>query len=101
MAPPIPKAPLRDPKAELEQRLRAAPGEHAEALLAAYEVLQGLHDQGVFDLIRGALGSRDRVLEMAVDVARRPESIRGIRNLLVLVNTLGAIEPEALTRLTQ
>jgi hypothetical protein len=26
-----------------------APLEHAEALLAAYEVLQGLHDRGVFE----------------------------------------------------
>ena len=42
-------APNRDPKVELRHRLENAPAEHAEALLAAYEVLQGLHDRGLLE----------------------------------------------------
>jgi uncharacterized protein YjgD (DUF1641 family) len=88
--------PPADPRVELQNRLQNAPAEHAEALLAAYEVLQGLHDRGVLDLMRGALGSGDKVLEIVVAAAQSPASIRGIRNLLLVINTLGAIEPESL-----
>ena len=56
MAKPIPlQLPPRDPREELRSRLDRAPLEHAEALLAGYEVLQGLHDQGVLELLRGLL----------------------------------------------
>jgi uncharacterized protein YjgD (DUF1641 family) len=101
MALPIPKAPPpRDPRLILQARLQQAPVEHAEALLSGYEVLQGLHDRGVLDMLRGALGSSDEVLEIAVDMAKSPESIRSIRNLLLLVKMLGAIDPEQLKVLT-
>ena len=36
--------PVRDPRIELQRRLEDAPAEHAAALLAGYEVLQGLQD---------------------------------------------------------
>ncbi len=102
MARPIPLTlPVRDPRAELQSRLQDAPAEHAEAILDAYEVLQGLHDRGVFDLLRGAMGSSDRVLEIAVDAAQSPQSIRSIRNLLLMINLLGAIDPEQLGTLTR
>ena len=102
MAPPIPlKLPARDPRAELHARLQEAPAEHAEAILAGYEVLQGLHDRGVLDLVRGALGSGDKVIEIAVEAAQSPQSIRGLRNLLLLINMLGEIEPQQLVKLTR
>jgi uncharacterized protein YjgD (DUF1641 family) len=95
MAEPIPlNLPARDPRAELQARLQNAPLDHAEALLAAYEVLQGLHDRGVFDILRGALGSSDKVIEMVVEAAKTPQSIRGIRNVIILAKILGTIEPE-------
>ena len=95
MAQPIPlELPPRDPRAELQARLQSAPIEHAEALLAAYEVLQGLHDRGVLDLFRGALGSSDKLMQIVAEASKSPESIRGIRNLIVLAKTLGTIEPE-------
>jgi uncharacterized protein YjgD (DUF1641 family) len=95
MAQPIPlELPARDPRAELQARLQSAPVEHAEALLSAYQVLQGLHDRGVLDLARGALGSSDKILELVVAAANSPESVRGIRNLIILGKILGTIEPE-------
>jgi uncharacterized protein YjgD (DUF1641 family) len=102
MANPIPlELPRTDPRLALQARLENAPAEHAQALLAAYEVLQGLHDRGVLDLMRGALGSGDKVLEIAVAAAQSPASIRGVRNLLLMINTLGAIEPELLKTFMQ
>jgi uncharacterized protein YjgD (DUF1641 family) len=94
MAQPIPlKLPARDPRAILQTRLQNAPMEHAEALLSAYEVLQGLHDRGALDLLRGALGSSDKVIEIIVDAAKTPDSIRGIRNAIILTKILGTVEP--------
>jgi uncharacterized protein YjgD (DUF1641 family) len=95
MAQPIPlELPPRDPRAELAARLQTAPLDHAEALLSAYQLLQALHDRGALDLFRGALGSSDRVLEIVTQQATQPESVRALRNLIVLAKSLGSIEPE-------
>jgi uncharacterized protein YjgD (DUF1641 family) len=95
MAKPVPlQLPHRDPREDLRTRLQSAPLEHADALLATYEVLQGLHDCGILELLRGLLGSGDKALEIAADAAQAPESVRAICNLLVLVKTLGEIDPD-------
>ena len=67
--------PPRDPREALYQRLENAPQEHAEALLATYDILQDLHDKGVLDLLKGMLGSGEKVLEIAVNAANTPEVI--------------------------
>jgi uncharacterized protein YjgD (DUF1641 family) len=74
--------------------LEHAPEEHAEAVLAAYEVLQELHNRGVLEIMRGALAASDDLLEKVVDNARTPEAIRAIRNLLFWRRILGSIEPD-------
>jgi uncharacterized protein YjgD (DUF1641 family) len=95
MGKPIPlKLAPRDAHEELRARLSVAPLEHAEALLAGYEVLQGLHDSGVLEVLRGLLGSGDKVLQIAVDATRTPESIRIIRNIIALLKMLGEIDPD-------
>ena len=95
MAQPIAlEVPPRNPRAELRSRLEQAPEEHAEAVLAAYEVLQELHNRGVLEIMRGALAASDEILEKAVDAAKTPEGIRAIRNLLFFGRILGSIEPE-------
>ena len=95
MAQPIPlEIPPRNPRAELRSRLEHAPEEHAEAMLAAYEVLQQLHDRGVLEIMRGALAASDELLDKVVDNVRTPEAIRAIRNLLFWRQILGSIEPE-------
>jgi uncharacterized protein YjgD (DUF1641 family) len=97
MAAPIPlQLRPRDPREPLYHRLEEAPREHVEALLSAYEVLQGLHDRGVLELLRGALGSSDKVLQILVDAANTPEAIRGIRNLMILARIADTLEPELL-----
>jgi uncharacterized protein YjgD (DUF1641 family) len=85
--------PRRDPRAELQDRLAQAPEEHAEALLAAYAVLQGLHDRGILEGARGLLGSSDHVIEILVDAAKTPEAIRGTRNFIILTKLMAALDP--------
>ena len=95
MARPIPlEVPPRDSRAELRSRLEQAPEEHAEAILAAYEVLQELHNRGALDLMRGAVAASDDILDKVVDNAKTPEAIRAIRSLLFWRRILGSIEPE-------
>jgi uncharacterized protein YjgD (DUF1641 family) len=102
MAQPIPlELPAREPRAELQTRLQNAPVEHAEALLATYAVLQGLHDRGVLEVLRGALGAGDKVMELISDAAKKPESVRAIRNMLILARVFAAIEPGLLEGFTR
>jgi uncharacterized protein YjgD (DUF1641 family) len=97
MARPISlELPPRDPREELRKRLDEAPIEHAEALLDSWELLQQLHDHGVFQLLRGGLGASDKLIETAVDAAKSDESVRAIRNALILGKMLGNINPEVL-----
>jgi uncharacterized protein YjgD (DUF1641 family) len=91
--------PPRDPREALYRRLESAPQEHAEALLAAYDVLQGLHDTGLLEIAKGLIGSSEKVLEILVDAADSPEVIRGIRNFIILTKLFSALEPKLLEHL--
>jgi uncharacterized protein YjgD (DUF1641 family) len=94
--PPLPSA-----QEELQRRLNAAPGEHADAVLNAFKTLQTLHDTRTLDFVQGLFGAGDEVLTQVVVIATSPQSTRAIRNLLVLTNILGNIDPDALQRIAQ
>ncbi|WP_263350998.1 DUF1641 domain-containing protein [Acidicapsa acidisoli] len=97
MAQPIAlKIPPRDPKQELLTRLEQAPAEYAAALLDSYELLQQLHEHGVFTTVRGALEASDKLVEAASAGANSPEAIRIMRNGIILAKMLGSIDPEVL-----
>src|SRR5258706_3876246 len=97
MSQPIPiEFPARDPRAELQTRLQNAPLQHAEALLSGYDLLQRLHDRGGLDLLRGGLGSSDKVLSIAVDAVKTPEAINATRNLIILSKVVFTLEPDLL-----
>jgi uncharacterized protein YjgD (DUF1641 family) len=100
MAKPIelmPKfSPAQGAREELKRRVDAAPVEHAEAVLDAYELLQQLHDSGTLDVLRGLLGAGDEVVRHAVGIAIKPESVSVLRNLLILGNLLGGVAPDQL-----
>src|SRR5258705_3076138 len=86
--------PPPDPRAVLRERLDRAPEEHAQAVLAAYELLQVLHDRGILDVTTSALRASDELLEKVVDNANTPEAIRALRNLVFWQKILGSIEPQ-------
>ncbi|HTZ90728.1 MAG TPA: hypothetical protein VMA71_10310 [Alloacidobacterium sp.] len=101
MAKPIEIKPQpRNAREELQRRLDNAPVEHADALLSLYELLQQLHDSGTIDVLRGALGAGDAVLNHVVQLTTQPESVRSIRNLLILAKLLGSVDPAMLHRLS-
>jgi uncharacterized protein YjgD (DUF1641 family) len=102
MAKPIEFTPApHDARDELKQRIESAPVEHAAAVLSAYELLEDLHQSGTLDVLRGAVGAGGEIVSQASSLAAQPESIRALRNLLVLGKLLGSIDPDLLGRLTQ
>jgi uncharacterized protein YjgD (DUF1641 family) len=102
MAQPIRfSVPPPDPRVELRERLERAPEEHAEAVLAAYDLLQALHDRGILDVTTSALAASDELLDKVVDAANAPSAIRALRNLIVWQGILGSIEPKWFKGLVQ
>ena len=97
MAQPIPlELPPRNPRKELLDRLKTAPQEHAEALLDAFDLLEELHQAGALQKLRGTVSASDEILEYAVTAAKSPEGTRALRNLLILGQILGSIDPDLL-----
>jgi uncharacterized protein YjgD (DUF1641 family) len=94
MGQPIPiNVPPVDARQVLRVRLERAPERHAEAILAAYDLLQALHDRGILDVTTSALSASDELLEKVVDSASTPDAIRALRNLMFWRQVLGKIEP--------
>jgi uncharacterized protein YjgD (DUF1641 family) len=102
MAHPIEFKPAAvDPKRELMARVEAAPKEHAEALLAAWGLLQTAHDQGILDLAQGLMGGKDIITGKLAEAANLPESLAAIRNGIALARVLASFDPDMLQRLAK
>jgi uncharacterized protein YjgD (DUF1641 family) len=102
MANPLPFKPLtNDPHQELERRLAAAPREHAEALLVAWDLLQVAHDKGVLDLAQGIIGGRDFIATKLAAAGNTPEGIAALRNLISMGRVLASLDPATLDHLAK
>lgn len=97
MAKPIAYAPPDvDARSQLIQRLQEAPQEHAEALLEAYDILRLLHEKGILELLKGALGSGEKVLQILTETLEMKETVRTIRNFVILTKIVGGLDPRLL-----
>jgi uncharacterized protein YjgD (DUF1641 family) len=97
MANPIRFKPQRvDPHLELQRRLEAAPVQHAEALLVLFDILEEAHDQGLLDLVHGAVGSKNAIAAKLAYYAKQPAGVQALRNLLIFGDMLGSLDPAIL-----
>ena len=101
MAQPIPFQVAPPNGAGADRHLRDAPHQHADAILSALELLQLLHDRGVLDLLRGVLGAGDQLVGTLTAAVDTPESLRAIRNFVLLTQFFGSIPPDILNSLVQ
>jgi uncharacterized protein YjgD (DUF1641 family) len=102
MAKPIQFKPITvDYEADLQRRLEEAPKEHAAALLAAYDVIEAAHQQGLLSVLHGMIASKETILSVLAKYAAEPGSITAIRNLLTSAKLLGELDPELLESLTK
>jgi uncharacterized protein YjgD (DUF1641 family) len=85
-----------DQREDLIRRVKQAPVEHAEAVLAAYDVLQRLHEKGLLDLVNGLLSAGDTVVNHVVDVVSSKEMVTALRIVLIFSNLLSSIDADAL-----
>jgi len=93
------KIPPEDPREVLRRKLESAPLEHAEALLSVFEIVQELHDKGLLEIAKGALGSGEKVMKIGVDAAKSPEVIQAIRNFMILSKLFASLDPRLLEHL--
>ncbi len=86
-----------DSRDDLLRRLEAAPAQHAEALLALYELVQRLHDTGVLALLNGMLSAGDEVVGRVVDLVSSKEAVNSLRAGLMLAELMGSIDVDKLS----
>ncbi len=101
MANPLRFKPVVDPKQELQRQLEAAPLEHAEALLVAYDILKTAHANGTLDLVNGLIGGRDVIAGKLAEYAKLPGGVALIRNLLAAGKIVMALDPETLDEVSK
>jgi uncharacterized protein YjgD (DUF1641 family) len=85
-----------DSREDLLRRVEAAPREHAEAVLAAYGVLEKLHEADVLSLLNGLLGAKNMVVDRAADVVSSAEMVNLLRMSLLAGSLLKKIDPKDL-----
>ena len=81
---------------DLIRRINQAPVEHAEAVLAAYDLLQRLFEKGIIDLFNGLLSAGDTVIDRMADVVSSKEAISALRIALIVGRLLISIDPDKL-----
>jgi uncharacterized protein YjgD (DUF1641 family) len=86
----------RNSRHDLILRMEQAPVQHAEAVLAAYDLLQRLHEKGVIDLLNGLLSAGDTVVDRVVDVISSRQIVTALRIALVFSDLLNSIDPDKL-----
>ena len=71
-----------DSREDLLRKVNEAPAKHAEAVLAAYEVLEKLHEKDVLNLMKGLLGAKDTVVDHVADLVSSQEMVNLLRLFL-------------------
>ena len=79
---------------DLMRRLEQVPDQHAEALLAAYDLLQRMHEKGLIDIASGLLSASDTVMDKVADVASSTEVVNALRAVLMFTNLLTTLDME-------
>ena len=65
-------------------------------MLAAYDLLERLHQTGLLDLLNGLLSAGDTVVNDVVDVVSSKQMVTALRIGLIFSNVLSSIDADAL-----
>jgi uncharacterized protein YjgD (DUF1641 family) len=87
-----------DARVDLIKKVEGAPVEHAEAVLAAYELLQQLHEKGILELLTGLLTAGETVINHVVGIISSPQAVTATRLGLMMVNLLGSIDADKVSK---
>jgi uncharacterized protein YjgD (DUF1641 family) len=86
-----------DARVDLIKKVEGAPVEHAEAVLAAYELLQQLHEKGILELLTGLLTAGETAVNHVVGIISSPQAVTATRLGLMMVNLLGSIDADKIS----
>src|SRR5689334_18076751 len=86
--------PKPDHREALFQKLKDAPKEHVEAMLDLYEIIEVMRNNGVLEIIKGAVGSKDKILAIAGKTMESHEVINFTRNFTMLLKFVGGLNPD-------
>jgi uncharacterized protein YjgD (DUF1641 family) len=81
---------------DLVRRIGQAPVEHALAVLAAYELLEQLHDKGILDIVNGMLRAGDTVVDHVASLVSSKEAVTALRVGLIFSSLLSTIDVDKL-----
>jgi uncharacterized protein YjgD (DUF1641 family) len=84
------------PAEALAGKIEAAPYDHAEAVLKAFALLDIAEKRGILDILHGAIGAEDAIIDKVAGYANTPAGIHTMRNLLVLAKLFSSIDPDLL-----
>lgn len=96
MAEPIKDIQFQIPNIEQQRQKELREIEEAllnnkEAVLETMEIIGYLKQRGILDLVKGLLGQGDKVLDILVSTANMNENKNSIKNILLLLGTIGMI----------
>ena len=106
MAKPIAIVPIaaeqqQGAKDELLRKLNAAPLEHASALLALWDLLEAAHEKQLIAAATGAIAAGDTIVNKLAEAAATPGAVQGLRNLILMAEMAGSLDPESLRLLVK
>jgi uncharacterized protein YjgD (DUF1641 family) len=82
-------------KKDLEE-IETALLNNKDAILETMDILKHLNQRGVLSLLSGLFSEGDKVLNVLVKAADKPEATNTIKNLLLMVGVLGTINVQQL-----
>ena len=85
-----------DSRGDLVRRIQDAPIEHAQAVLAAYDLLGRLHERGILDLLNGLVSAGDTVVNHIVELISTPQAVTALRTGLILSGLLKSFDADRL-----
>jgi uncharacterized protein YjgD (DUF1641 family) len=83
---------------DLIRRIEAAPQEHAQAVLAAYELLENLHQKGILDILNGMLRAGETVVNQVASIISSKQAVSAVRAELMMMNLLSTIDVDQLSK---
>ena len=69
---------------------------HKDAVLETLNVIGAMHERGILELLSGLFGQGEKVLHILVKAADKPENMNTIKNLLLMMGTMGMINVKQL-----
>ncbi len=70
--------------------------ENKEVIKETFEVMKGMQDRGILSMVNSLLKEGDKVLNILVKTADTPETANALKNLLLILGTLGTLNVQQL-----